>query len=315
MYRYGKHSKIALKGLSHMEYILYHDESKVDGYWHGMLLIPAEKKGTLLKYLLQARDFIKYYRPLGIKSIRNKGKRYYCARAWVSIIVAAMVSQRKGDSIAYYSGERINGKSKISSFQEAIGAKFVLFREKDSLSKMSYALDYGSKVETTFRMGLKGGLHYLGSQDEQINIIKMHFDGHEHYNRNIDRERIVNRLGGLRNYCGITDRENLIDDKSSNHEKSGSQSYADCQLIQLTDLLIGSFRSVLNRPTREIHSQLAYPVKALTERYAQGYARMQNSKWRNSLCLSQCYLYEDKWRFEPLQLKKDDGLYQQTLKI
>lgn len=121
--------------------------------------------------------------------------------------------------------------------------------------------------------------------------------------------------GGLRDYCGIIDGENLIDDRSSNHEKSGSQSYADCQILQLTDLLIGSFRSVLNRPTREFHSELAYPVKKIIERYGQGYARMQNSKWCNSICLSQCYLYEGKWRFEPLELKIDEGLYQQSLKI
>ncbi len=27
-----------------MDYDLYHDESKEGGYWHGMLLVPCEKR-------------------------------------------------------------------------------------------------------------------------------------------------------------------------------------------------------------------------------------------------------------------------------
>ncbi len=30
-----------------MEYELYHDESKEEGFWHGMLLVPVAHKGKL----------------------------------------------------------------------------------------------------------------------------------------------------------------------------------------------------------------------------------------------------------------------------
>jgi hypothetical protein len=32
-----------------MDYELYHDESKVDGFWHAMLLVPIEKKQVLFQ--------------------------------------------------------------------------------------------------------------------------------------------------------------------------------------------------------------------------------------------------------------------------
>ena len=34
-----------------MEYELYHDESKENGYWHGMLLVPVTKKSELVALL------------------------------------------------------------------------------------------------------------------------------------------------------------------------------------------------------------------------------------------------------------------------
>jgi hypothetical protein len=34
---------------------------------------------------------------------------------------------------------------------------------------------------------------------------------------------------------------------------------------------------------------------------------MQNSRWRNAFCISQCYLEADQWRFETIDYEKADN--------
>jgi len=289
-----------------MSYELYHDESKEDGFWHGILLVPINKKIVLLDYLAQARKNSSYYKPIGIKKLKRRGPKYYCARSWISVAVSAMATKSGNDGLPYYTGLR--GEKAVAVFHNRIGIKFILFREIDNLAKMSDILDFGGKVETTFRMGLKGGLHLLGNERESIRVVRMHFDGHQHYRRNIDKDRIIKRIYGLRGYCHIDDTDDLIDDRTSNHEKDDSQSYDDCQLLQLTDLLIGCFRSVLDKPLQDIHKDLSGPIRAIIGRYKEGYARMQNSRWRNSFCMSQCYLNEnEEWDFNAFDKQNESS--------
>lgn len=176
--------------------------------------------------------------------------------------------------------------------------KFILFRERDAHKSWKGAGDFASKVETTFRFGMKGGLHCLGSEENPITISKIHFDGHEHLGRNVSRQHIVERIQGLRPYCTFARGSGLIDDRQSDHEKPSSQSYEDCQLLQLTDILIGCFRTALGYATRRIHKELARPVSMLVKEYRKGGARMKNSRWTNSFVISQCYLANGHWKFE-----------------
>ncbi len=57
-----------------MQYELYHDESVIDGYWHGMLLIPVLKKQEYLSLLKVARHNTGNTQKLGIKNVKKKGK-------------------------------------------------------------------------------------------------------------------------------------------------------------------------------------------------------------------------------------------------
>jgi len=285
-----------------VKYELYHDESMENGYWHGMLLVPKNQKEKLLDYLENARNYCNYYDPIGIKHIKKKNRVYRTAYAWVQIGVGFLRSNDKGEKFPIFFGEYENGKPKYGFLPDCcLGAKFILFREVDSHSKMEFYIDHASKVETTFRMGLKGGLHYLGSSDSGIEIERMHFDGHEHYARHVDKSRIVGKLQGLRNYCSILDDDENIDDRSSDHRKSNSQSYQDCQLIQLTDLLVGGFRTLLGEKTRDIHLDLVRPLQQIIDRNNEGYARMRNSRWFGSFCMSQCYLSDGHWKFETIE--------------
>jgi len=286
-----------------MDYELYHDESKVEGYWHAILLVPVAKKQLLLQLLSQARQNTHYIEPLGIKKIKRCNRIYDCADSWVQIGVAALMSQTKTQPYPIFLGSNIVGQKHYSLFNIVVGAKFILFKNRDNLEEMTGHLDYGSKVETTFRIGLKGGLHLLGNQSEGIHITRMHFDGYAHYQRHLDHDRIIERLKGLRDYCSISTAADVIDDRSGNHKKAECQEYDDCQILQLTDLLIGCFRTVLTpvTKTKEIHRKLAQPVKNIVDRYQQGSARMWNSRWRNSFCMSQCYLESGSWEYEEIE--------------
>ena len=297
-----------------MEYELYHDESKISGYWHGMLLVPISKKQLLLDLLERARSNTACQSPLSLKEIRRSGPKYECADAWINIGVSAMMSFAREKYPQYiYLGKRSERHKEYSLFSDPISAKLIIFRERDNLQKMSYFSEYGCRVETTLRIGLKGGIHFLGSNLETIHIEKMHFDGNEHYRRNLDRHRIVDRIDGLREYCSFSSRQDLIDDRHSKHNQLNCQDYQDCQLIQLTDLLVSSFRSVLTSTTNLTHRQLVFPVKQVISRHLQGYARMQNSRWHNSLWMSQCFLENGKWNFEPMEIERDEKDYQLPL--
>ncbi len=291
-----------------MDYELYHDESLEGGYWHGMLLVPAWNKHEYLDLLITARKNTNYDEKIGLKSVRHKrGQIYNCASAWAQIGVVCMRSSINGFNEYVFLGEN---KAKQNQYKrvDLCGLKFILFRERDAHKELTGYKDNASKIETTFRFGLKGGLHFLGSNEEPISITKIHFDGHEHYHRHVDKTRIKDRIDGLREYCDISNRSDLIDDRRSNHKDSASQEYDDCQFLQLTDILIGCFRTSLGYVTKDVHTQLALPVKRrLVNEYSKGYARMRNSRWFNSFVLSQCYLENNQWKFEGIERNPSEG--------
>src|SRR6266511_966805 len=283
-----------------MDYELYHDESLEGGYWHGMLLVPTCTKKEFVDLLILARNNSHYHAKIGIKKVECKGRIYNCASAWTQIGVACLRSKTKGKSERIFLGAHEKGKSQYGQVN-LYGMKFILFRERDCHNELTGYKDYAGKIETTFRFGIKGGLHFLGSHENPICVTKIHFDGHQHYHRHIDQDRIINRINGLREYCNFSTGVDLIDDRHSNHEKPDSQIYDDCQFLQLTDILIGCFRTALGYKTRDIHIELAKPVKNLIDKNREGYARMRNSRWFSSIMISQCYLVNREWRFEDVQ--------------
>ena len=287
-----------------MDYELYHDESQAGGFWHGMLLVPVPFRSLLIADLERARANTRYRYALSFKNVRGKGRKYDCAAAWVQLGVAAMRSRTKERAYHVFLGRRRGQRqAEYVPISYRVGAKFILFCERDRLAEMSGHPNHASKIETTFRMGFKGGLHFLGTEDDPIRIERLHFDGHEHLQRRVDRNRAVDRITGLRGYCEISERHDLIDDRSSDHRKTDSQSYDDCQLLQLTDLLVGCFRTAIQGEGRALRRSLARPVRELLLRYQQGYARMQNSRWFRSFCMSQCYLEHGTWKFDTLECR------------
>jgi hypothetical protein len=295
-----------------MDYELYHDESLEGGYWHGMLLVPAWNKKEYSDLLATARANTRYFDKLGIKKVDRKGPIYNCASAWTQIGVACMRSAIKGKAEPVFLGKQEKGKLQYGPVRLG-GLKFILFRERDAHKGLTSHTDHASKIETTFRFGIKGGLHFLGSDENPIHITRIHFDGHQHHQRHVDERRIIERLGSLRKYCTISKRHDLIDDRQSDHKRRKCQDYEDCQFLQLTDLLIGCFRTSLGYKTRPIHTELARPVKNLVEKYQEGYSRMKKSRWANSFMISQCYLENGRWVFEGIQRNQNEVKQPQML--
>ena len=281
-------------------YRIYHDESKVNGYWHGMLLVPEKSRSRLLRLLQKSRKINNYNAPLGIKNNKRKNPRFECAKSWLTIAVCAMQTKlgQEPPIIQY-------NKNEYEKLKELLAIKFILFREYDNHKRMLLLNKYAEKVETTFRMGLKGGLNFLATDNRPINIIKIHFDGFEHYHRHIDKDRIVKRIYNLKSCCSIIDNDNLIDDRSSNHIREDSQNYDDCQLLQLTDILIGSMRTLLGHKTQDIHNELAFSAKLPLEAYKRGYTGFRNSRWFGSFCMSQCKIINGQWQFSELEILQD----------
>jgi hypothetical protein len=296
-----------------MDYEIFHDESQIEGYWHGILLIPVEQKTYLLSLLEEARKNSRFSYPLSLKNIDKKGPAYGCAYSWITTGIAALAYKIGKNPIYIYLGKRERINRTFSKLLTVVGAKLIIFTERDCHSLMINYPDYGSKVETTFRMGLKGGLHALGNEENPISIIKIHFDGHKHYSRHVDKGRIISRLKGLRDYCSISDDIELIDDRSSNPQNEDCQSKEDCQLLQLTDLLVGSFRTYLGKSTSILHEELTYPVVPILKRMQQGYARMKNSRWFNSIWIGGCYLTSNGWEFQNLVISLDEKFDQMEL--
>jgi len=295
-------------------YELYHDESARNGYWHGMMLVPVCQKEALVSYLEAARAEVGYPHKISFKKINRPGAKRDLAEAWLSIALGFMRSESKHIRYFYYTGARGEKEKAFQVLDNAAGgAKFIIFRERDNHENMLHYPDETSKVETSFRFGFKGGLHYLFSADNPVCVTGIHFDGYLHQGRHIDRQRVVDRLSGLRGYCGVSTQPDLIDDRASDPTAQDAQPYADCQLLQLTDLLIGSFRAAFGYYSNPSQWLLARYARTLIDKYRQGSLRMRKSRWNRAFCMSQCHLEEGAWRFETINLMEEEGVSQLPL--
>jgi len=304
-------------------YDIYHDESQENGFWHGILLVPKDTRKQLLNYLETIRQKINYTSPITFKGLKQKGRRSECIRMWIEVGINALIQDLKGKEYPIvYLRQRTYSESEkrqstdfleIIRIEEPLKAKFILFRERDNHKTMesTWFPDHAAKIETTFRFGLKGGLHFFFDENQPAHITSIHFDGYEHHKRHISKERVVHRLrDGLREYCRIDDN---IDDRTSNHTKKDSQDYDDCQLLQLTDLLIGAFRTALSTAKNDIQREVSCVASDLVQKWQAGPARMKNSRWFKGFCISECYLENGKWQFNNLiadgNLKEEPRLF------
>jgi len=220
----------------------------------------------------------------------------------VTVGVASLIQRLKGRHHPVYTGRKQRA-FELGLITEVIGARLIIFRLRDGLESLGVASTKATRFETTFRIGLKGGLNLFAAQGAQICVRSLHFDGHEHLSRHVDLQRIVNLIHPLS--AGATIHAQVsLDDRSSNHTRGGMcQSYEDCQFLQLTDVFVSGFRTVLGEATREAQRLVCEPFAVLAQEWNKGPARMRNSRWHGGICLSEAYLENGQWQFADLKCK------------
>jgi len=278
------------------QYDVYHDESRVAGYWHGILLAPRENRQRLLDLLAGVRRNTNCLTQVSLKTLDGlSGPKFRCTRSWLHIGIAALIQNLKGERYPIFTGEDARSPG-YDLLDKVIGARLILSRIRDGHTPLAGYPDHASKVETTFRMAFKGGLSLFSSGGSELSINSIHFDGHEHHRRHIDRNRIIERIDRLPDSVSLPASVE-IDDRRSDHRREPCQAYDDCQLLQLTDILVGGFRTVLGTATKQVHYDVCKPLLQLAERWSKGPLRMSRSKWSNEFCISEAYIEDHQWKF------------------
>jgi hypothetical protein len=242
------------------------------------------------------RQITNCHNPVSLKNLDAlTGPTFRCVRCWLHLGIASLIQNLKGERYPIFTGEDARSPG-YDLLERVIGVRFVVLRVRDGHTPLTGYPDHASKVETTFRMAFKGGLALFSGPGDELSIHSLHFDGHEHYRRRLGRQRIIGRLGTLPARVSLQD-ELELDDRTSDHRKPACQNYDDCQLLQLADILVGGFRTVLGSATSQVHYEVCKPLLQLAQRWSQGLRRMRNSKWFNGFCISEAYIENDEWQF------------------
>ncbi len=214
--------------------------------------------------------------------------------------VAALIQDFKGE--AYSTPTGTDGQwANYLPFTQLIGARFVLFRVRGGLDSLNLCRDYAARVETTFRIALKGGLAMFSRDASELCIRSLHFDGHMHYHRRLNLHRILKGIGNPPTPVRIHS-EIVLNDDSSDHREPTAQPYDDCQLLQLTDILVSGFRVILAEGTAaEAHRRVSQPLSKLIERWNRGRKGFSNSRWSNGFCISEGRIEDGQWEFGSIE--------------
>jgi hypothetical protein len=150
-------------------------------------------------------------------------------------------------------------------------------------------------------MAFKGGLTMFSREGDELCIRSLHFDGYKHYHRRLDLRRILKGIGNPPTRVRLHDEIELRDD-SSDHREAGAQPYDDCQLLQLTDILVTGFRAVLADATAaEAHRQVSRPLSELLDKWNRGRKGFSNSRWFKGFCISEGHIEDGQWEFGPIE--------------
>jgi hypothetical protein len=161
-------------------------------------------------------------------------------------------------------------------------------------------------IETTFRMGIKGGIHKLFDESDPITIGNVFIDGHEQYvgmfGRNFSINHTLQRLAReRRDYVSFVDGPQLIPQRSDHNLIERAQDPNDSHLLQLCDVLIGGFRFHSCLGNREHpRYEMSRHCKVLLEHEQENGARMAQSRYHNGFSLQQAWIERDEWNFAPL---------------
>ncbi|NWG27039.1 MAG: hypothetical protein HXY48_00745 [Ignavibacteriaceae bacterium] len=289
---------------STFSYDVFYDECKEGGFWHSFIFIPRMNQLNLLNLLLEARTNLNYFHPIYYTSVNKKTKsnseKVRLIKSWITILHYALQEQKIDADI--YLGHKTDTPvyRKIKGTANKIGVKYVVLREKDCLKSMFSDMSYSKKVEATFRMGLKGGCHFLFKDLMKIgNIYVDHPE--KNFNRSYDGVKILDRLRR-------EIRDNILFEEDSRICPIDKNSYREKDLItefmQLADISVGAIRTrALKIKEPFLRYEIAHPLSELLEKDIKNKARMNNSRFLNSFSLSEAWLKDESWQFDNLKIE------------
>ncbi|MFA7169643.1 MAG: hypothetical protein WC178_02205 [Candidatus Paceibacterota bacterium] len=295
-----------------MNYEIFHDESKKDGYWHGLLFVPEDNREKLIEQIKYIRGInrINDTQRLDIKGVGNKKRNRQAIQMLLNFFVITLKGRIDQESKIIYKSNFRDDRSEYKEIKidYLYNIKFFLLKERDGFKKMNKGLDFGQKAKITFKFALKGGGHYLFDKENPINIKKIYFDGHEHYRRRIEKEKITENLtDSLREYC-VIDRSFEVDDRQRKDRQDDTKFIMD-----FIDNIIGSWRKVILEEKEDI---MFNPIKDVFNRFKEGrIGGDKNCRWFKSFSLSECYLENEEWHFDNFSYKriKPENEKQQSL--
>jgi len=218
--------------------------------------------------------------------------------------VAALLQRLRNKHYSIPTGHSAR-HSEYVPFTEIIGARFIVFRVR-CLSDMTLCNDYVSRVERTFAMGLKGGLGLFSKYGDKLCVRSVHFDGYKQYDRNLNLPRILNKIGVPPN--GVSFASDVaLDSRDSDHREPDSQSYDDCQLQQLTDVLVSGFRTVLAEAKHASQLEICKPLAELAKTWDRGPKGYSNSRWFKGICISEGFIEDGQWQFARIENRPESN--------
>ena len=280
-------------------YDLHYDESKEDGYWHGIIFVPVKNIDRLSGYLKEAREDYNFPYPLHFTKLRKNesinSPRTLLTESYISIGIASIQQQKfqKNPPKA-----RIGRHLKIIG---DIGSKFVVYRVVCD----DRSLDRENAIEQTLKSALKGALHFLFDGSRSIAVRRVVFEGAEL--QGIDDESILRNLRGqTRSYIKRLPT-NFIAQSSDHTKLQRGQDTDDSYTLQLCDALLGGVRfAVVKNGEHPARSRVSKPLGELLKYADQPHVRMKQSRYYKGFSLAQAEMKNGNWNFSNLHIREKE---------
>jgi hypothetical protein len=281
-----------------VDYDIYYDESKKDGHWHGIFFVPVDRREKLVSYLSQAREECPFKQRLYFKRIgneENKGcLRLKLTESYISIGSASLQSQ-KFDK--YPSMAKVGRTPKIIN---PIAAKLAIYRVSGEVMK-ACCKNQNLIITQTLKSALKGSLHYLFSEEEEISISRIFFEGESL--QGIDDKKILRDLKRQ-----VRDNIKFLPDRflmqSSDHNKiEKGLDMNDSYILQLCDSMVGAARFfVVSNLKSSSRYNISLPIKEILSYSEESFSRMMQSRYFRGFCLSEAGVNGEDWEFSKLNV-------------
>lgn len=281
--------------MNYTKYEVWHDEKKNDGFYHGILFVPINKKSEIIDYLKVIRKKYNYTDSQTIKYCQSIKKPKLLKLISNHISLFSHISQsncKDKTDIFNLSGANKHNKN-YEPYLTIIGnfdCKFGLLKIDENLKCFNHC-DYSKKVEVTYRFIFKSCCHSMFNELNPILISKLYFDGQEHHKNGYDLKNLIK--GDLRDYVTIK-QGNIIDARTRKERDSESG-----MMIDFVDNIIGAFHSLINGNNNNNHITL--PIADIYKNIKDDLLfKNKNSRWYKSITCSKCDVINDEIKFPNL---------------